>query len=955
MIIYLMRRLILTLFAVMLICTGSTAQVTLDSIRTLLTDSPVQEKVYLHIDNTCYFIGDTIWYKAYVVRADDLTVTDMSRILYVELVSPDGLVTERQTVVVSDKGLGNGNFALPDSLYSGYYELRAYTRWMMNFAVTEHGYNIDDAEKFYSRQMARDFFRQYGTVYSRVVPVYERPEEEGDYNIKYIVKRPKQRLDEKPKTQLNVGFYPEGGHLIAGTECTVAFDVTNELGRQIDIEGRVGEMAVKTQDMGRGKCTIKVPAEGRLKAHFTYQDRDWTFDLPKIEQRGCALRLTQEQGTASCHLQLVGMPATSQYGAAVLCRGRLCWFQTIQPDAHGKAFFRIEQADLPTGVNDLVVFDNEGHRLADRLFFVNNHDYDEETVRVTGQQDEYEPYEKVSLSFHAPDDASLLSIAVRDNADDEYTYDTGNILTDLLLSGDLKGFVAYPDYYFEADDEHHRTALDLLMMVQGWRRYDFDEMLVLQKPRYLPEKTLTVDGMVYETESIDEYKAEDNDYMARRNESMGDYTFAQRHEDFSGSTREGIASSRTDESPIRNTNIDGSVAMEQTEGGPGFGGTPALARERDMRFGINHGGLNHEVTIESELVFDAAQQMADVKLETTDGGCFSFTMPPFYGDGVLFIRAYDTDLSEKRQKRLKNKGFLDEDEYPEYYIKLNMFFPIFAKKYSFYQCHRPTGRRNYQNDSLYMTDNRRLSTMDADLDEIEVKSHLRKSRHAIDYSKPVYVCDTYELYNLATDYGLSFGRWDFYTFPTNVCTLLLGNYNSGRQMTIEARMNDDVFFRNFDSTVPTTASRRSDFEIERDAKLKRQDKIRFYTDFELRNEDRPIDRTSGSADVTLDFKTIDNMGMRYTYRDRRIIYHGIYMPDDFYHPDYSERPLPEIKDYRRTLYWNPNAPLDEDGTFTATFYNNSRKTKIAVSVAGVSHSGQLLTVPASSASSVNNE
>jgi hypothetical protein len=164
-----------------------------------------------------------------------------------------------------------------------------------------------------------------------------------------------------------------------------------------------------------------------------------------------------------------------------------------------------------------------------------------------------------------------------------------------------------------------------------------------------------------------------------------------------------------------------------------------------------------------------------------------------------------------------------------------------------------------------------------------------------------------------------------------------------------------VFFRNFDSTVPTTASRRSDFEIERDAKLKRQDKIRFYTDFELRNEDRPIDRASGSADVTLDFKTIDNMGMRYTYRDRRIIYHGIFMPDDFYHPDYSERPLPEIKDYRRTLYWNPNALLDEDGTFTATFYNNSRKTKIAVSVAGISHSGQLLTVPASSASSMNNE
>ena len=609
MIIIPMRRLVLTILTILLALTHATAQTRLDSIKSLLSESPVQEKVYLHIDNTCYFIGDTIWYKAYVVRADDLTYTDMSRLLYVELVSPDGLVTERQTVIISDDGYGDGNFALPDSLYSGYYELRAYTRWMMNFDVTLHHYNIDDAEKFYSRQMARDFFRQYGTIYSRVVPVYEAPEEEGDYLQKYIVKRPKQRLDAELKPKLNVGFYPEGGHLIAGTECTVAFDVTNELGRQIDIEGRVGDLPVKTEDMGRGRCTIKVPVDSRLKAHFNYLDRDWDFDLPKIEQRGCALHLTQTDETVSAAIQLVGMPSTSQYGAAVLCRGKLVWFQAVNTDTQGKTILKINPSHLPTGVNNLVIFDDEGRRLADRLFFVNHHDYDGAKVTVTGQKEEYEPFEKMSLTFQAPNDVSNISIAVRDNADEEYTYDTGNILTDMLLSGELKGFVAYPDYYFEADDAQHRSALDLLMMVQGWRRYDFEEMLTVLPVRYQPETALTIDGVVYETESIDEFKAEDNDYMARRNESMGDYTYAQTHEDFAGSTREGVVSSRSDESPIRNTNIDGSIEMESTEGGAAIGGGPSLARERDMRFGINHGGLNHEVTIESELVFDAAEQM----------------------------------------------------------------------------------------------------------------------------------------------------------------------------------------------------------------------------------------------------------------------------------------------------------------------------------------------------------
>ena len=91
----------------------------LDSIRRMLEQAPVQEKVYLHLDNNCYYKGDTIWYKSYVVRADNLDYTDMSHILYVELLSPDGLVVERQNIIVSPDGYGDGNFALKDSLFSG--------------------------------------------------------------------------------------------------------------------------------------------------------------------------------------------------------------------------------------------------------------------------------------------------------------------------------------------------------------------------------------------------------------------------------------------------------------------------------------------------------------------------------------------------------------------------------------------------------------------------------------------------------------------------------------------------------------------------------------------------------------------------------------------------------------------------------------------------------------------
>ena len=220
-----------TLITIMILldCGATLAKDGLDSIQRMLADAPIQEKVYLHLDNNCYYRGEEIWYKAYVVRADNNQYTDLSRLLYVELVSPDGLLVERQTISISEDGDGEGSFYLTDSLYSGFYELRAYTRWMMNFDVTEHPSNYHSRRLFYNKQMANDFFRQYGTVYSRVVPVYETPEKLGDYSTKYIVERPKTRLDKELKANLRVNFYPEGGHLIAGTKATIAFEAVNEL------------------------------------------------------------------------------------------------------------------------------------------------------------------------------------------------------------------------------------------------------------------------------------------------------------------------------------------------------------------------------------------------------------------------------------------------------------------------------------------------------------------------------------------------------------------------------------------------------------------------------------------------------------------------------------------------------------------------------------------------------
>ena len=97
-----------------------------------------------------------------------------------------------------------------------------------------------------------------------------------------------------------------------------------------------------------------------------------------------------------------------------------------------------------------------------------------------------------------------------------------------------------------------------------------------------------------------------------------------------------------------------------------------------------------------------------------------------------------------------------------------------------------------------------------------------------------------------------------------------------------------------------------------------------------------------SADATVELVLIPDDGKQLTYRDRHILFHGINAAEEFYQPDYSQRQPDTPADYRRTLYWNPNAVTDENGLFTATFYNNGKPTRIRMTAAGVTADGRLL-------------
>jgi hypothetical protein len=134
----------------------------------------------------------------------------------------------------------------------------------------------------------------------------------------------------------------------------------------------------------------------------------------------------------------------------------------------------------------------------------------ENSVSVFVQEDKenYGRRENVSLSVSLQQNDTLIrngnfSISVTDNQVVEIDSLTDNICSNLLLTSDLKGHIEDPGFYFLNNADSTSRYLDLLMLTQGWQRFNIDEILEnkIAKPTYLLEMGQTISGK-YEKEVL---------------------------------------------------------------------------------------------------------------------------------------------------------------------------------------------------------------------------------------------------------------------------------------------------------------------------------------------------------------------------------------------------------------------------------------------------------------------
>jgi len=423
-----------------------------------------QEKIHLHTDRDFYVPGENIWFKAYLTDAATHQHSTQSRYVYVELISPvDTLI--RRVMIRPENGMFYGNLFLSELIPEGNYTIRAYTRFMDNLG--------DDF-----------FFKKNIRIGSLTAP-----QTLGEHAGSPLQRTTQNTQPETRNTQratrnndFDVSFFPEGGNLVEGIFNTVAFKALNRNGYPEMISGIIVDennveiTPVQTFHAGMGVFSYIPIMEKRywLKCRNA-NGLDKQFELPQPGSHVYTLTASQQNRRIFVGVRKAIDAPNIPCFLLAHCRGTMLYFDSWDSN---KEYVVFDKDYLLSGVIQFILFDELMNPLSERLVF--NKIIDKAKVEYQTDKKTFERREKVISTLSLTDsEGNLLdgnlSIAITDDMDMPVDSST-TILSSLLLSSELKGYIENPAYYL-LDNTESVVALDYLMMTHGWRRYNIPEVV----------------------------------------------------------------------------------------------------------------------------------------------------------------------------------------------------------------------------------------------------------------------------------------------------------------------------------------------------------------------------------------------------------------------------------------------------------------------------------------------
>ena len=342
-------------------------------------------------------------------------------------------------MVKDDHGVFSGYLSLGDTLRSGNYTLRFYTRHLSSLPAPRY------------------FYRQ--------IIVGGRPFQ--DYRKESVTRM---------AASYHVSFFPEGGRLPSGCVSRVAFKALSPDGLGTDVQGFVvnqrGDTVTTLRSVHRGMGFFNlepVSGDSYTAVCRNHEGMELRFPLPPADPSAVSLRVDVRKDDFLVRLNS-GVSPSPGHSLRVEYRDSILLHAAFS----GSRPLRLPRSPLPPGVLRFVLLDGSGVPISGRTAFNQSPSVRADVdFSARLKEEKGRSFWDVSLGLRDSSGEPLggtLSVSV---TDDRYALQdtTVNILSSFLLSSDLQGYVEAPSFYFSGDDSRTSYLLDLLMLTQGWVKY----------------------------------------------------------------------------------------------------------------------------------------------------------------------------------------------------------------------------------------------------------------------------------------------------------------------------------------------------------------------------------------------------------------------------------------------------------------------------------------------------
>lgn len=299
----------------------------------------MQEKIHIHFDKSGYSKGDTIWFKSYIMAGAGLS--DYSKVFDIDWFDYQGKLLNHASFPLFES-TARGQYIVPEKYAGKQIHVKAYTSWMLNFDTA--------------------------FVYNKDIPV----DQSSDIVSNAIIETP----------SATIHFFPESGDMVAGVFQRIAFLANNQYGMPVSLKAVLKNSkdelidSFSTSHDGMGVFAMQVNAQEIYKVDWMDEyGHNHSSSLPSVRNIGAVIQVESLKDKINF---IVNRSSNDNYKTLniVFHMDQDVLFKSkINYTSNTNGYGSISTSDLPSGILQITLFDENWIAIAERIVFIKNDDY----------------------------------------------------------------------------------------------------------------------------------------------------------------------------------------------------------------------------------------------------------------------------------------------------------------------------------------------------------------------------------------------------------------------------------------------------------------------------------------------------------------------------------------------------------------------------------------------------